>query len=103
MAAAAPAPGSLATAAATGAGDTLALAAGLRLDDGTGAGLATGDGDALAAGDGEGTAAAAGTAFGTGWIETYRPSQTIALGAYFHGVKKRLSCAVVSYVFGAMS
>ena len=36
------------------------------------------------------TAGAAGTAFGTGWIETYRPSQTIAFGAYFHGVKKRL-------------
>jgi len=24
---------------------------------------------------------------GTGWIETYRPSQTIGIGAYFQGVK----------------
>ena len=45
----------------------------------------------------------AGASFGTGWIETYRPSQIIGIGAYFHGVKKRFSCAVVSFVFGGMS
>jgi len=42
------------------------------------------DGAAAGAAD---AAAAEVTGTGTGWIETYRPSQIIALGAYFHGVK----------------
>lgn len=40
---------------------------------------------------------------GTGWIETYRPSQTIRLGAYNHGVKKPRSCLVVRDRPGRMS
>ena len=88
------------TMATAGATDPLAEAVctGLGVASGVvGLGLGLGLGLVEAAG------AAAATTLGTGWIDTYRPSQTIFLGAYFHGVKKRLSCAVVSFVFGAMS
>ena len=44
-----------------------------------------------------------GPVYGTGWIDTYRPSQIIDFGAYFHGVKKRSSWVGVSSVFGRMS
>ena len=56
-------------------------------------------GDATA---GFGVAAAAGLG-ATGWIDTYRPSQIIGLGSYFHGVKNRFNCVGVSLVFGGMS
>lgn len=95
---------SLARTATTGSGDPLDCNAGVWLgrgDEGDG-GLATVLGGAFGVRDGACAAAVAET-LGIGWIETYRPSQTIALGAYFHGVKKRLSWAVVSFVFGAMS
>ena len=92
---------SVTTTAMAGSGEALADAeVGLELgevgDGGLGAMLA----GALALRDG---AWAATATAGIGWIETYRPSQTIFMGAYFHGVKKRLSWAVVSFVFGAMS
>jgi hypothetical protein len=38
-----------------------------------------------------------------GWIEMYRPSQIIRLGAYHHFVKNRLNWLTVSRVFGRMS
>src|SRR5512146_2682096 len=47
--------------------------------------------------------AMAATTIGTGWMETYRPSQTIDIGAYRQGVKKRRSWAGVSLVSGGMS
>jgi hypothetical protein len=87
-------------------------------DDGSEAGLASAaptasgdgnaeaDGVALARGDGS----VAGRAFaisgglaGTGWIETYRPSQTIRLGAYRHGVKNPRNWPTVSDLPGRMS
>ena len=40
---------------------------------------------------------------GTGWIETYKPSQTIRFGAYHHGVKKPRNCLVVRDRPGRMS
>jgi hypothetical protein len=64
------------TAIATGDGDT----------SGLGVGEGDGSGEGLGLGEGDGVAAAA-AFFGTGWIETYFPSQIIGSGAYRHGVK----------------
>ena len=36
-------------------------------------------------------------------VNRISPSQTIGMGLYFHGVKKRRNCAVVSFVLGGMS
>jgi hypothetical protein len=71
----------------------------------TGVGIAVGvagvAGAADATGAGDGFVGA--TFTGIGWIDTYRPSQTIGFGSYFQGVKKRFNWAGVSFVFGAMS
>ena len=66
------------TAAATGPGvavDVAAEGSAVAAGTGVGAGVAVGTGVGLAAG----VAAAAFT--GTGWIDTYRPSQTIGIGS----------------------
>ena len=74
--------------------------------DGLGLGATVGVAVGLGVGRAVGRAvgfATADFATGTGWIETYRPSQIIGFGSYFHGVKKRRSWAVVRRVFGGMS
>jgi hypothetical protein len=69
----------------------------------TGVGLAVGAASGVATGGAAGADALAGALKGIGWIVTYRPSQIIGFGSYFHGVMKRLSSVGVSFVFGGMS
>ena len=73
---------------------------------------AEGNIDADGTGDGDATAlgsvipmdfAICGFGAGTGWIDTYCPSQTIRFGAYHHVVKKPRNCLTVSDLPGRMS
>ena len=71
--------------------------------DEVGSGVAVGAGVGLGLGLDVSAGAAEAALTGTGWIDTYRPSQIIGNGAYRHGVKNRFNCATVSDVPGFMS
>ncbi len=79
-----------------GVGSTVAMGAGVGVVFGFGVGLG------VAAGRGEAAEKVAAVR-GTGWMETYRPSQIIGLGLYFHGVKNVRNWATVRLLSGRMS
>ena len=83
-----------------GVGSAVATGVGVGVAFGFGVDLVVGLG--VAAGRGE-VAENVAAVRGTGWIETYRPSQIIGLGRYFHGVKNVRNWATVRLLSGRMS